>query len=164
MSPACTPSSVSAAWDGPNMFIAWMMDAFSRKFYTDNCQQESGKSGAPPCGSWTLAKVTSKRVKLSQTSEKMLRVNVPPGDGQWKKESRKQTRNFARKLKEAPSPPKQLYFALLQLHVRHVLHSRIGLLDRHSKISVERSLGTLWSLQNVVFFIAFTLHLDEFFN
>jgi len=111
-----------------------------------------------------LANVTSKRVKLTQTSGKMLRVNVPSGDGQWKKESRKQTWNFARKLREPPSPQKQLYFALFQLHLHHVLHSRIGLLDRHSKISVERSLGTLWSLHNIVFFIASTLHLDEFFN
>ena len=66
--PACTPYSVSAAWDGSGMFIAWMIDASSKKFYTDNWRQEKVN--------W---------LKLIQTTWKLLRVIVPAGDGQWKK-------------------------------------------------------------------------------
>ena len=40
ISPACPPFAASAAWDGSDMFIAWMMDASPRKFYSDNWKQE----------------------------------------------------------------------------------------------------------------------------
>ena len=94
ISPACPPFAASAAWDGSDMFIAWMMDASPRKFYSDNWKQESGKPGAPPCGSWKLTNVTSKHAKLIQAIGTMLLVNVPAGDGQWKEESRMQTWNL----------------------------------------------------------------------
>ena len=70
------------------------MDASPRKFCSDNWKQESGKPGAPPCGSWKLTNVTSKHAKLIQAIGTMLLVNVPAGDGQWKKESRMQTWNL----------------------------------------------------------------------
>ena len=94
ISPACPPFAASAAWDGSDMFIAWMMDASPRKFYSDNWKQESGKPGAQPCGSWKLTNVTSKHAKLIQAIGTMLLVNVPAGDGQWKKESRMQASNL----------------------------------------------------------------------
>ena len=59
------------------------------------------KSDATLCDSWTLANVTSKYAKLIQTTGKMPRAIVPAGDGQWKKESRKQTWNVTRKLKRS---------------------------------------------------------------
>ena len=49
-------------------------------------------AGVPPRGSWKLTNVTSKHAKLIQAIGTMLLVNVPAGDGQWKKESRMQTR------------------------------------------------------------------------
>ena len=98
--PACTPYSVSAAGDGWGMVITWMMDASPKKFYKVNWR-ESGNSGAPLCGSKTHAKMTLKHAKLIQTTGKILRVIVPPGDGQWKKESKKPTWNVTRKLKKS---------------------------------------------------------------
>ena len=98
--PACTPYSVSAAWDGWGMVITWMMDASPKTFYKVNWR-ESGNSDAPLCGSKTHAKMTLKHAKLIQTTGKILRVIVPPGDGQWKKESKKPTWNVTRKLKRS---------------------------------------------------------------
>ena len=57
VTPACTPSLVSATWDDSDLFIASM-----NMNYTDKWQQESRKSNAPLCGSWTLANVTSEKV------------------------------------------------------------------------------------------------------
>ena len=71
-----------------------LMDVSPRKFYSDNWKQESGKPGAQPCGSWKLTNVTSKHAKLIQAIGTMLLVNVPAGDGQWKKESRMQAWNL----------------------------------------------------------------------
>ena len=82
------------------MVITWMMDASPKKFYKVNWR-ESGNSGAPLCGSKTHAKMTLKHAKLIQTTGKMLRVIVPPGDGQWKKESKKPTWNVTEKLKRS---------------------------------------------------------------
>ena len=45
--------------------------------------------------------MTLKHAKLIQTTGKMLRVIVPPGDGQWKKESKKPTWNVTGKLKRS---------------------------------------------------------------
>ena len=63
--PAYTPYSVSAAWDGWGMVITWMMDASPKKFYKVNWR-ESGNSGAPLCGSKTHANMTLKHAKLIQ--------------------------------------------------------------------------------------------------
>ena len=79
---ACTPFSVSVAWDGSGILIAWTMDTSPTKTYTDNWRQESGKSGALFCGSRTRANVTSKNAKFIQTTLKMPSVIVPAGDGQ----------------------------------------------------------------------------------
>ena len=98
--PACTPYSVSAAWDGWGMVITWMMDASPKKFYEVNWR-ESGNSDATLCGSKTHAKMTLKHAKLIQTTGKILRVIVPPGEGQWKKESKKPTWNVTGKLKRS---------------------------------------------------------------
>ena len=90
----------------PQLHLSWLGhvhrmddDASPGKFCTDNWQQEWGKSGAPPYGSWTLANVTLKLAKLTQTASKVLRVIVLAGDRHWKKESRKQTWSVTRKLK-----------------------------------------------------------------
>ena len=65
--PACTPYSVSAAWDGWGMVITWMMDVSPKKFYKVNWR-ESGNSGAPLCGSKTHANMTVKHAKLIQNN------------------------------------------------------------------------------------------------
>ena len=134
VSPACTPYSVRSTWDGSE-FVAWMMDT-SRRNNTDNWQQESRKSDAPLCGSWTLANVTSKCAKLIQTiqlEDAASYRNRWRSDEQWKKESRNQSRRETspESWKEARLLQKRLYFALLQNFIcavcRRHCHSRIGL-------------------------------------
>ena len=106
--PAYTPYSVSAAWDDWGMFKTWMVDASPKKFYNVNWREKSGNSGAPLCGLKTHAKMTLKYAKFIQTTGKMLCVNVPPGEGQWKKESKKPTWNVTGKLKRSAIAAKTL--------------------------------------------------------
>ena len=68
------------------------MDVMDTSPRNNDGQQESRKSDAPLCCSWTLANVTSKCAKLIQTTRKTPEVIVTAGDEQWKKESRNQSR------------------------------------------------------------------------
>lgn len=109
------------------------MDVMDTSPRNNDGQQESRKSDAPLCGSWTLANVTSKCAKLIQTTGKTPEVIVTAGDEQWKKESRNQSRRETspESWREARLLQKQLYFSLLHKFIcavcRRHWHLRIGL-------------------------------------
>lgn len=109
------------------------MDVMDTSPRNNDGQQESRKSDAPLCGSWTLANVTSKCAKLIQTTGKTPQVIVTAGDEQWKKESRNQSRRETspESWREARLLQKQLYFSLLHKFIcavcRRHWHLRIGM-------------------------------------